>query len=340
MPAGLKQRAFGAAKIAVPIIASIAAIVFVGQIVDWPSTFASALRAPIWAIAAGLTLVWLQLALCGLRMSVLAKFAGAPLGWGYSSAVWTLGFLGGLLLPTSVGAEVVKGVVLAGRTRLPARVIGILALERIMALAAMLVLILLTLPFSAGRFFPEYSVALTGLAIATLIVGALALFMRAALARGLLGLLKVLRVPASTAEIACRMLETAPVGRTLALSFAIHLLTMAAIAVLFVGFAVPAPVESATIGGPLVTFASLLPISVGGFGVREAAFIVVFDKFGVAASLAAAIALAWWGIQALAGLAAATVGGLWLFADGQISRRSASARNATAEDVSVNTGGR
>ncbi|RYG53935.1 hypothetical protein EON80_32220, partial [bacterium] len=193
MPAGLKQRVAGAAKIALPIVASIVVLFVVSHFVDWQATFAHALRAPVWAIAVGSCLVWLQLVLCGLRMTLMANFAGASLGRTYSTSIWALGFLSGLVLPTSVGAEVVKGLLLTGKTRLPARVVGILALDQAMALSAMLLLILVTLPFSVGLFAPEYAVAFAVLTPAIVILLALALLNRGQLARVLLRIFKAVR---------------------------------------------------------------------------------------------------------------------------------------------------
>jgi uncharacterized membrane protein YbhN (UPF0104 family) len=311
-----------AAKIVAPIVCSIVALLIVSQFIDWRAALADALRAPPWAIAAGACLVWVQLALCGMRLRGLANALGAPITWPASTAVWSLSYLGGLVLPTSVGGEIVKGAVLLGWTRFPSKIIGLLALERIAALLALILLVLAAAPFAASMagFGYELPIALAAIAwIACILLG---LVYRPRLAAALGRFLRLLRTPPAAADAVANAIASAPMGKSVAISLAIHVLTLGVLGLLLIGFGTPAPLAEAAAGGPIVTFAAMLPISVGGFGVREGAFVLVFGAFGIDASRAAAVALAWWGVQAIAGLVAATLAGAWLFT-GRAARKPA-----------------
>ena len=57
---------------------------------------------------------------------------------------------------------------------------------------------------------------------------------------------------------------------------------------------------------PIITVATMLPVSFGGVGVRESAFFLVFSQFGVAGSSAVSLALLWYSINLISGV----IGGL------------------------------
>ena len=317
MPPGLKPALWQAAKIAVPVLSSVLALVIVGQFIDWRAALDDALRAPPWAMAAGVALIWLQLSLCGLRLRLLALSFGAEMPLRAATSVWSLSYLGGLVLPTSVGSELVKGAALLGWTRLPVTIIGLLALERLAAILALLLLVLIAAPLAAWRIGSEYALPLgmlCALAFAAICFG---LAMRQRAAAGLRWLLTACRVPVGVVDKLVAAVGAAPLGRVVGLSLAIHLMTLIVIGLLLFGFSSRSPLLEAALGGPLVTFASLLPISVGGFGVREGAFILVLGPMGVDASQAVGVALAWWGVQVLAGLTAAATAAAWLLASRQ-----------------------
>lgn len=247
MPPGLKPALWQAAKIAVPVLSSVLALVIVGQFIDWRAALDDALRAPPWAMAAGVALIWLQLSLCGLRLRLLALSFGAEMPLRAATSVWSLSYLGGLVLPTSVGSELVKGAALLGWTRLPVTIIGLLALERLAAILALLLLVLIAAPLAAWRIGSEYTLPLgmlCALAFAAICFG---LAMRQRAAAGLRWLLTACRVPVGVVDKL-----VAAVGapwRVVGLSLAIHLMTLIVIGLLLFGFSSPSPLLEAALGG-------------------------------------------------------------------------------------------
>ncbi len=99
-----------------------------------------------------------------------------------------------------------------------------------------------------------------------------------------------------------------------------------------VGIELPASVW--LLASPLAKLTALLPVSLGGLGVREAAFVVLLAPFGVEASAAIAQSLLWQGVLVAGGL----VAGLGALALGARVRQrrgisSARLRHATGDDA-------
>jgi uncharacterized membrane protein YbhN (UPF0104 family) len=61
---------------------------------------------------------------------------------------------------------------------------------------------------------------------------------------------------------------------------------------------------------PLVALAAAVPLTVGGFGFREAAYAYLLPHAGVAPDDAIALGLLWWAVGALGGLLGGIVYGL------------------------------
>ncbi len=312
MPADLKAGLYRGLKIALPILLSVVAIAFIGRAIDWNAALSSALDAPGWAVVSGIALILIQIALAGLRLRLLALSVQMPLSWQSSTAVWSFSYLGGLVLPTAVGSEIIKGAVLLKWARLPGRIIGVLVLERFVATVALVLLVLVTLPFASLRAGMGHTAMLGFLCGSGLLLIGLGFAARRRIGPGLSKLLVAFRVPSVAAQAISETLANAPLVKCIAISTVIHLLTLVVIGLLLFGFSSRDPFLDAILGGPVVTFAAMLPISVGGFGIREGAFILVFGAFGVDASRAAGVGLAWWGVQTLAGLTATSLAATWL----------------------------
>lgn len=317
MPPGLKPALWRAAKVTVPVLSSVLAVIILGQFIDWRTALTDALRAPGWVMASGVALIWLQLVLCGWRLRLLALSFGAHLPLHAATSVWSMSYLGGVVLPTSVGSELVKGAALLGWTRVPVTIIGLLALERLAATLALILLVLIAAPLAAWRIGSEYALLVSALCAPAFAAICFGLAMRQRAAASLRWLLTACRIPAGAVDKLDAAVGAAPLGRIVVLSLAIHLLTLMVIGLLLFGFGTPNPLLEVALGGPLVTFASLLPISVGGFGLREGAFILVLGPMGIDASQAVGVALAWWGVQLMAGLTAAAAAAAWLLASRQ-----------------------
>jgi uncharacterized membrane protein YbhN (UPF0104 family) len=299
------------ARIVVPVIASVAALAAVGYAIDWAEVAGIALATPLWAVAVCVAIILAELVVAGLRLSLLANALGAPIGRPAAMSVWSVAHLAGLVLPTSVGNEVVKGGFLLKVSPNPVRVIGVLAIERMVATFALGLLVLASAPIAAWRvghpLAPLVTVACGGAVALMLMAWVFRKTFFALARRGA----RMMRVPEKTVDDMAATLARVPFGTAVALSLALHCATVTLIAVLLGAAGADNAMAIALLGGPVVILVSLLPVSVGGFGVREGAFVLVFGLFGTQAAVAASVGLAWWGVQVIAAIIACALAGAW-----------------------------
>lgn len=304
-------------RVALPVAATAGALVFVGYAIDWAEVAGIALSTPMWAVIACALIVLAELAVAGLRLNLLSSALGAPLALPASMSVWSIAHLAGLVLPTSVGNEIVKGGFLLKVTPKPARVIGVLAVERVVATTALGLLVLASVPVAVVRLdhpLAPLVIAVCALALAVLVVVY-------AFRHRLVGLAKrgarMARVSEKGVDDFADILSRVPFIQTVFLSLMIHLATVGLIAILLGALGAGDPLTVAILGAPLVILVSLLPISVGGFGVREGAFVLVFGLFGTQPAIAASVGLAWWGVQVIAAIAGCTLAAAWFASAGR-----------------------
>ncbi len=308
------------ARIAIPVAASVAALTAVGYAIDWAEVAAIALATPAWAITACVLIVMAELGVAGFRLSILSGAMGAKLSPPAAMSIWSVAHVAGLVLPTSIGNEVVKGGFLLRVSSNPVRVIGVLAIERMAATLALGLLVLVSVPVAAWRL--EHPLAML---VSVGCGGVLTMLVLAHVFRVVFLDLarrgaRMARLPEKMVDDVAATIARVPFIEAVLLSVIIHLGTVALIAVLLGAVGVNDALAMAMLGGPLVILVSLLPVSVGGFGVREGAFVLVFGMFGAAAPAAASVGLAWWGVQVIAALACCGLAALWF-----VSRKRAAA---------------
>lgn len=271
------------------------------QDVEW-STFRQVIAAADWGWwLAGLAVTFAVQAVAGIRWAELAR----PLGFDFSRVFFIRRFFEGmffsLFLPSSIGGDVVKAVRIASTT--PARLLAactVLA-DRLTGLSALAVLV--------GTAFAarEFGLGMTG----TLAVfGGL---LTAVLAGFWIGLLLLDRIRATLPETSkgrgfvARLLpyreRPSLVLAAVGWSFVVQMGGAVAVALVAraVGVSLPLTVWFSVV--PLVALAMVLPISVGGFGVRENALEYLLREHGVSSETGVAIALLWGVCTVFAGLA-------------------------------------
>jgi uncharacterized protein (TIRG00374 family) len=91
-------------------------------------------------------------------------------------------------------------------------------------------------------------------------------------------------------------------GLMLALSAGIHLLSY--VAIFFIGMSLDAqiPLHYYLVFIPVIAIISMLPISIGGLGVRETAFLTLFGSVGLPAEQSVSLSLLWYAMLLLGGL--------------------------------------
>ncbi len=298
-----------------------------GAVVWWigPQKLGPALAALTPAAFAATLAVFLCIhTAAAFKWRAFMSLAGAPLPPGMTLRAYGAGLFANLFLPSMIGGDVVRaGIAMQGARRKEAVVLGSLV-DRLSDFAALALLALggiaaLPQAMADGGGSAELGRRILGWFAALCVGGVLALAIglrlrppsrwptkaRGLLLRSLLALRRAGRrkIAATTAVLvavalqAALLLVNAELGRAMGLD--------ATLPVWFVCW-------------PLAKIAAMLPLSLAGLGVREAAFAALGSRFGIAPALATAVSLAWQGVLFSGGL----VGGAGYAA----SRRTAESR--------------
>lgn len=209
------------------------------------------------------------------------------------------------LLPTSIGGDAAKALYLQReRGRSWSEALGLVGFERAVASLSLIVLGLLTLLLATSFGQPPRVLELMGanrlVLVAAVIVGAAALVLHRLLRH--LPLVRrieqFVRVMLRTFLAALRS-NWAPIAGW---SVLFHLLRVTGLWLLAQAVAAPLPLNDMLLIWLLVSLVAMIPITVGGLGTVEAAFVVALAFHGVPAAAAVAIAIVNRGILLLCGV--------------------------------------
>lgn len=306
-------------KFAVSI--GILALLLRGQ--DLSSLKADLLAVNLNMLALAVLLLFAQTFVLCHRWILILRAMNVPLDWLPGWRILIVSTFFNQVLPA--GGDAVRIWMLRRHGVQWSQTIGSIVADRFLALLALGAIILAGMPFLLRRISDN------SLLFAIVIVLAIACF-------GLIALLTLDRWPRRTiAALPARivqfaMLVRAPLaaerrGTLVAAAIMIHLITVAACYVLAIGLDAPLSPLDAFVLIPLVILSSAVPISIGGWGVREGAMVATLGLAGIASDKALAISV----LLGLGGLIVGLFGGLvWLIAPERASFSPDEAR-ATAE---------
>jgi uncharacterized membrane protein YbhN (UPF0104 family) len=254
------------------------------------------------AVVTGLLLIAATLVVNAVRWTLVARGIGAPVPYGVAIELTFIGHFFSQMLPTSVGGDVYRawGARKQGMT-LTQAVFGVL-LERFIGLATLTVLVVVGMPLLGARI---------GSAVPTLV----ATVMAAGLVAGLVVLVNmrrfsflfgrfaiwqsVLMVSAAAMQLVRQPLRLLGI---LAVSLAVNFGSLSLVWCLARYFGVELSLIDAVIIIPGVTFLANLPISIGGWGVREAGLAGGFSLLGLPIEAAVATSIMVGLLSLLAGI--------------------------------------
>jgi glycosyltransferase 2 family protein len=286
---------------------------------DWGQVAAAfrGMRWELWLASVGLFLA--TQVVSAVRWQWLARPLGFDEPLGRFVAYYFVGMFFNLLLPTSVGGDVVRAVYLnAVSERRTAALLSVL-LDRLSGL-----LVLLALACAAALAYPlplplwvavavggAAGGAVTSLAVLPASTRFLARLKVRGSSRGDKLLTKIRTVAASLRE-ALRVYRRRPrlVVASALLSVLVQLAGVAQVWLIGRALGLEVPVGVYGVAVPMVALLTLLPVSVSGMGVREAGMVLFLQPAGVAAGPAVTVAFLWFCVQTAGGLAGA---GVYLF---------------------------
>lgn len=289
----------------VTILGATLSVVGVGGIVD----AIKRLDAGSWLFACGC--FFAIHALATFKWRFFMRLSGARLGLRDGFRCYAAGLFANLCLPSMIGGDVLRaGLAMAASRQKTAVVLGSIVDRSSdfvgLGLLGLIGFLVTWRPSGggthAGGGWTPYLVA--GAAAVLAIAGAVILWRRwrpvGKVRRIILEVLVALRRLRNNA-----MLASAGVLASAFLQFLLILVHRQ----LGIGIGMPADLGIWLFVWPLAKVAAMLPISLGGLGVREAAFLALGRPFGIEKSVAVATSLAWQAVLLVGGLAG---GAVWL----------------------------
>jgi len=193
-------------------------------------------------------------------------------------------------LPTAIGGDALRIAMLRQEHVSGRLALSLVLLERLIGFAALVAL------SAAGAFLVDLPAAIRAIVVALALATLL----------GILIFRALLRAPGQTRWSRLVSPDLRLEGRTLALAFAWSLVLqlfsigLSWVVGLALGAAVPAGIYLALV--PLVWVVTMLPVTIGGVGLREAAFVYLFGSAGVSSEVSLGISLGTWAGLLFSGL--------------------------------------
>ena len=236
------------------------------------------------------------------RVLLVARGRREP-GFGWLCETYLIALLLGQVLPTAVGGDAVRAIDLGRRTGDTAEAWSSVLVDRLVGLAALGVLAVIGVVAGGGGIGRGVAaLVLAGVLGGSALAGWLLLSRRA---RPL-----VARLPLRALTEAIHAYRAH--GRALAWVFVLGLVAQGvrvlSIAALANGMSLPLSIWSLFVLCPVLFLVTVIPVSLNGIGLREAAFVVVLAGVGVTREDAFALGLAFFAV----GVLAASLGGVAL----------------------------
>ena len=263
---------------------------------DFTAIMRVCLRATPGFFLAALGLYLASQAVSALRWCNLARGIGFSATYGECLLFYTIGMFFGLVVPSTIGSDAARALYLGERppgrtaafsTVLFDRLIGLVMLAAVAAVALMgpnadlpmsleLGVVAICLFLTAGWFSIPWIVRMLppGQRWRRLVEEELLPFFR----------------------------DRALLGTAAMLSLCVHVLQIVSQKFLTDALGLHVPFGFVAMYHPLVALAAALPLTIGGFGLREAAYAALLPYGGINADDAIALGLLWWAVAAIGGL--------------------------------------
>lgn len=295
---------------------TLALLAIVGSQLDW-SLIGDRLREgqPVDFVFA-VALVVLALAAGAWRWHALLHGAGVPLGVNRLARIYAVSTFSSSFLPTTAGGDVTRALLVSRRASDLRRVAVSIVVDRAGGLAGMIGIAWLALALEPGRAPSEATAVLLWTTLAMVAAAAVVVV---ALMRGGGWLRR--RLPQQVLTFARDSRDVLrDYGRSpglLGMWLLLSVLYQALIAyqLVMLGHAIDVELSFATaaIALTIVTLVTLIPISIGGFGVREGSYVVLLGGVSIAASDATLIS-----VLSVATLLVASLPGAFLIMRGNV----------------------
>lgn len=296
------------------VLLSLGALVFLFWRLGLQETLAELFQADVRLLLVAFTLFLISLFVRAWRWGVLLWALDLQVPFWRLVHLYFVGQFFSSFLPSQFGGDIVRAVELTEDTPPPAAV-GTVLVDRMTGVLVLFVIGLAALPFSAG-YLPSWLIGLlVGVAGGGLLAGALLLEGRVLLRLtswlpervSLSGSGPLGRIYAAITGCGWRAL-----GRAFAISLFFNLMNILINFLCGRAVGIDLSLGYFIVTTPLISVTGMLPISVGGVGVRDWVVVALFSPVGVDSNAAAAMSLCLYGVSAATGL----IGGILYLAQG------------------------
>jgi hypothetical protein len=254
------------------------------------------------AFATAIALLCGQMLLAAVRWHSILTSVGAKLSLRQSIDNFIAGGLGNIVFLTSIGGLSVRGFLLVRRGWRLRLIIAALIAERL-AVAAALVFVFIIAALIAGERYAEMSDLVAGYGLTILSLSGIGILLAGLILLHFVGKTDSGWFRDLATHLSAALHRPGETVLVLALSCAVHLTGFAAVAVLAAGIGVEIPTAELFTVMPLVALLSAIPVSLGGWGVREGSMVIAFSMLGVGAEETIAISV----LYGLSGIVSALI---------------------------------
>lgn len=257
----------------------------------------------LWWLLSAMLLFAILIILATFRWRVILSALGENIPFGPASGIVTIGLFFNQVLPSNLGGDAMRIWRLHRRGAGLGRAVGSVMLDRVIALVALAVLVLATLPLASdlmsdARILVAFwlFIALVPLGLAALLwLDRLLILFARILPGRLIDALEALARDARTV-----LLNRRSCGAVLGFALANQILLVLLMIALAWGLGIPAQFNVFVVLIPPVILASVIPLSFAGWGVREGAMIAMLGTIGIGATEAIALSVSF-GLVVLVG---------------------------------------
>jgi glycosyltransferase 2 family protein len=273
---------------------TLGALALVLRSVDLAAAWKFAREQNPWLILAAAALIAVQIVLGAIRWHLILKRLGAVIEAARSIMIFYIAVFFSACLWASVGGDLVRGW-LAFRSHVNVRTsASSVILDRVATLAGVAIIMLATAPILLTRVGNDHAVmALVPIILAGAgLIGIVIVAQLGRISLGSWGEMRVARQLRSLAE-ATHAVFLAPASAAPVIALAIAAQVCGSFAAYIIARSlglVVSPLDCLVLMQP-VTLLAALPISIGGWGVREAAVVTLFGLIGVPSSAALVLSL-------------------------------------------------
>ena len=295
--------------------------------IDWRKGLELAGRADMAMIALAVLLLLAERAVSVFKWLLLLRAKGSRITFWRLTAINFIGGFWGLILPSSVSTDIVRGYYLSRNTANVSLAVTSMLVDRLIGALALVLLGCLS-AWIVGDVFGMAHTRFIALCMAAACMAGIAL----SLSKCFTGWVDeniVRRLPGGRIAAAARQglaacLQFRRFPRTLAASFALTVLVQMFRVLLFyvvaIAFGVRVSVAYYFVFVPLIMLFIMLPVSVGGIGVREGSFVAFFNMVGVPMDEAFVVSFA---VSVLTTLITAAGGLVYVFDKGALKPMAA-----------------